>query len=213
MYFVVVAPACRVADVIPFRTLSLNLLVKDKVIAPIVGWYSLVSSVCNVRFAVLVPSCVSPLYVIQLITQVPFFEFGNCSASALVDVNVAVKLLVFVASVPLWLPICHVNVCVKFADALVIVIVVDPPRTIELGDNDIVLALGIVARVCVPLRVIVPSTDVPVATDQFHETDFVPSALWYISYIVNDCVTLPPLLIEIDAVCVIPLIVQLNVLL
>ena len=105
----------------------------------------------KVKVHVLEPIFVEPLYVSQVMVQVPDTAFGIWFASVRAGVHETDVDVVFETIVPVVLPKEYVKVCVNDDDALVIVIVEAEFKFVLVADT--VDALGIVSRVCVPLAV------------------------------------------------------------
>ena len=103
----------------------------------------------NFKVQLFVPILEEPLYVSQVIVQVPDIAFGISDANdseGVQDTEVDVVLLTIVPLAP---PKVYVSVCVKAEDALLIVIVDIESISVFVADTPD--ARGIVFNVCVPL--------------------------------------------------------------
>jgi hypothetical protein len=98
------------------------------------------------------PILVLPLYVVQVIVQVPVVDFGIWFARVSGGVQETDVLVVFVTIVPFALPKVYDSVWVKEDDALVTVMVLAVPRFTDFAETED--ALGIVFSVTVALAVI-----------------------------------------------------------
>jgi len=100
-----------------------------------------------VKLAVVVPTSVSPLYVLQVTVPV-FDEFPDaiCADKLFAGVQLTDVLLVFVAIVPVALPNSYVSVCLNVFDAAEIVIVRADPSVVD-PEMLIVEARGMFVRV------------------------------------------------------------------
>jgi len=98
-----------------------------------------------VKETVLVPISVLPLYVLQVMVQVPDVPLGICEAKDKGTVQVF-DVLRSLPMVPVALPNLYVKVWSKLLDALGIEIVISAPIFTEDADNVGVVALGIVVN-------------------------------------------------------------------
>ena len=96
---------------------------------------------------VLVPISVLPLYVLQVMVQVPDVPFGICEANDKGTVH-ALDVPSSLPMVPVALPNLYVKVCSKLPEALGIFIVMLAPIFTELAETVGVVALGIVVNFC-----------------------------------------------------------------
>jgi hypothetical protein len=101
----------------------------------------------EVNETVFVPISVLPLYVLQVIVQLPEVPFGIWLASESGTVQ-AFDVPRSLPIVPVALPNLYVNVWSKLPEALAILIVTLSPIFTELADTVGVVALGIVVKAC-----------------------------------------------------------------
>jgi hypothetical protein len=101
----------------------------------------------TVKETVFVPISVLPLYVLQVIVQLPEVPFGIWLASESGTVQ-AFDVPRSLPIVPVALPNLYVKVWSKLPEALAILIVTLSPIFTELADTVGVVALGIVVKAC-----------------------------------------------------------------